>query len=94
MPTGEDGLVWEDPPRKSPTEVFDGALDAVKARPGEWARVRTYDSQSPAYAARKRLHGARHRHDERWQFSVNRIDGDGWGLYARYRTEGQMKEET
>lgn len=96
MPTERDGLVWEDPPRRrtatSPV-VVDGVLDQVKEKPGEWARIRSYDSQSPAYSGRKRLHGARHRHDEHWEFRVARIDGDGWGLYARYRTEEQMKEE-
>lgn len=93
MPAGRDGIVWEDPPRRvnqASPEVFDGVLDQVKARPGEWARIRSYDSQSPAYSGRKRLHSARHRHDEKWEFKVARIDGDGYGLYARYRTEEQM----
>lgn len=90
MSEDRDGIVWEEPPRKSPTEVFDGALTKVEEKAGEWARLHAYNSQSTAYSARKRLRGART--EAPWEFRVARIDGDGWGLYARYRLAAQMEE--
>lgn len=84
-------IVWEPPPRRQRPSQFDTALEAVRDKPGEWARLRLYKSSAAAYGARRRLTSNHSTHDERWEFAVARVE-DEYGLWARHRTEEQMKE--
>src|SRR5215831_16442642 len=87
-------LVWEAPPERgnSRLRLYDEALAQIKERPGTWARVRFFDTQSPAYAARKRI--VKHYADDHWELRVDRVEQDPgkWALFVRYRTREQMRE--
>lgn len=84
-------IVWEEPPKRSTVSVFSSQLEEVQSRPGDWARLRVYETQSAAYGARKRLTKSRGEEDAHWEFRVGKIALDGYGLFARYRTEEQLK---
>lgn len=88
-------IVWEDPPNNRVTSlVFEETLAKVKERRGEWARIRTFDTQGVAHGARKRLISKETKADPCWEFKVARLNNNGarYGLYARYCTEDQMAE--
>jgi hypothetical protein len=93
MSKPEVEITWEVPrPHRMPS-MYDEALGEVKKRPGQWARLRSFEHSSAAYSAsgglKKRLD------DDRWQAAVRPLpDGSaGYGLYVRYRTDAQLREE-
>src|SRR5579875_2135826 len=50
-------LAWENPPpvRAGKSSLEPGVFATVKARPGDWARVKEYASASGAYTAAKKI---------------------------------------
>ena len=84
-----DELVWEAPPERAQVSKYDGALEQVKKRMGDWARISTV-SQGTAYGVRKRL--MRKLTDERWEVVVRKTgEDDRHGVYVRYRSPEQMQ---
>jgi hypothetical protein len=86
-------IVWEAPRAARVSSMYDKALAEVKKRPGQWARLRSFDNSGAAYSAsgglRKRFDG-----DGRWESAVRPLPQGGYGLYVRYRTPEQLQEQT
>lgn len=89
----EQELIWEAPPvtavrRES---IYNAAIDQLKERAGQWARIRVVASQSGAYSARKSF--LKMAKDPRYEARTGPIDGsDEYGVWARFRTREQMQE--
>jgi len=89
----DPGLVWEAPP-DGPIRgnKYSPAMAALKKSPGRWARIRVSISQAGAYGTRKALRRIANG-DERYEFVTRPVEeGDGYGVWARYRTDAQMQE--
>lgn len=64
---------------------LDDALNALTARPGEWALVRTYSSPNSAGSLASQLRrGTRRTPPGRWDFEGRRLPDRTSGLWARY----------
>jgi len=84
-------IEWGAPPERRTPSKYNEALDEIKARPGTWARLRTFEGSSAAYSARKTV-GKAAGPDDHWEIRVARLEeGDEYGIWARYRTDEQMK---
>src|SRR5262245_11793380 len=85
-------VVWEAPPARRPQSKYAEAMEQVKTRPGQWARIASFRSQGSGYSARKSLIKLFAADDPKWEIALSRLDADGvFGLYVRYRNDGQMK---
>lgn len=79
---------WERPqPGVRTPRSWDDALEAVRARPGEWARVATYRGETSAYKAAQKLRRSPSLAGEAgsWEVAARRLPEGGSALYARYR---------
>lgn len=83
-------LEWGAPPaprRRPPLQIPDATLAALKAKPGQWAKVRTYKSDNGAGTAAKIL---RDRYGDGWENTSRRLpDGGGSGLWMRWAGPGE-----
>jgi hypothetical protein len=87
-------VVFEDPAeREARPGMYDSAIEAVKEKPGVWARVRILHGSAGAYAARKKLVDQL-ANDPAWQVKVGRTysseNEQERAVFLRYRTEEQM----
>jgi hypothetical protein len=77
-------LVWEEPPpqgrRSSILPKALPKLDALRARPGAWARILSFDSKTTASGAKKRLAEAA---GEGFEFHAGR-NGPGSAVWGRF----------
>jgi len=92
-PPNEDDFRWEDPRPPSRTLIsYGAALQTVHKRPGAWARIRVFTVAGSAYSAARGLRVAAT--DKHWEFRSARLlnPPKRYGLYARFRTDAQMKE--
>jgi hypothetical protein len=86
----EQDLVWEAPPVERRASIYNDAIDQLKERAGQWARVRVTGSQSGAYSARKGFLKAAN--DPRFEARSGPLNGTSdYGVWARYRTREQMQ---
>jgi hypothetical protein len=86
-------MVWEAPP-DGPlrSNKYGPQLAELKKNPGRWARLRLAPSNSGAYGSRKAMRRIVDG-DEQYEFVVRLAeDGEGFGVWARYRTPEQMEE--
>jgi hypothetical protein len=91
-------VVFEDPPRPLGRGIdWYATLEPLVARPGEWARVRTFSSSGGATNAMARL---RDREVEipapegDWEFTTRAADNGRRHLYARFhRQKGRVKKK-
>jgi hypothetical protein len=89
----EDQVVWEHPGGRTSSvsrpPISPGQVEQLRARPGEWARVRTYASPSTAYTTAGKLRrGKLTSPPGRWSWAGRRLkDGQG-GLYAVFHGDG------
>jgi hypothetical protein len=89
-PGTDDEFVWEAPPEKPfVRSVYQEPIEKCRKAQGRWARIRL-SSGSSIYSSRKSLERVLD-DDERWEVLVSRIGKDQYGLYLRYRTDGQME---
>jgi hypothetical protein len=90
--SGEE-IVWEAPPEQSQRRTMYGpTVGQLKKRPGQWARIRVLPTQSGAYGARKGF--LKTADDERFEATTGAIEENGkvmYGVWARYRSDEQMK---
>jgi len=93
----ENEIVWEAPPHggRRPT-MYAPIIEQLKKRPGQWARIRTVPSQSGSYGARKAF--LKNAADERFEATTGTVEENEngmvkvmYGVWARYRSEEQMK---
>jgi hypothetical protein len=95
MSADENGTVeiaWEDPPQSWRASKWDAAIEAVKKRPGQWARVGVWpNGTSQPYGARKVIR--KREPDERLEAVVIRIDAETHGLWLRWRTPEQVEAQ-
>lgn len=84
-------IAWEEPPRIGPGGANKGkwleALTPVMERPGQWARVRDFDTPLKASTAAGNLRRTGPKGamtpPGKWQFASCAIEGGG-AVYARY----------
>lgn len=83
-----DDVNWERPHTGLRTpRSWDDALEAVRGRPGEWARLATYRGETSAYKAAQKLRrsSALAGDASAWEVAARRLPEGGSALYARYR---------
>lgn len=85
-------VVWEDPPpvRSGPgSRVFPEEVEAaLRARPGQWARVRAFSRRTSASSVATRFrNGKTHLNKDEWELAARRVDG-GSALWARFVGKG------
>ncbi len=80
-----DGIIWEDPPppRGGPRRhlIAPELLDALRADPGRWARVKTYGTKTSAQTARAKI--AKGALGPGWEVVARQIPG-GSALWLRW----------
>lgn len=56
-PAPPEGFAWEDPPPRTRVRIVvgDSTVKALRSRPGQWARVKSWTTKSTASAAAKRI---------------------------------------
>lgn len=87
-PGGTTELIWCDPP-PSPgrglkeTEALIADLALLDDRPGEWCRLRTFDTVHGASNLRNRLR--KHRAADPYDFATRRLGPSSSGLWAMRR---------
>jgi hypothetical protein len=92
----DEPIIWEAPPdpKTLPPSLYEPLLEAVKGKPGSWARIRSGPSAS-MYSAKRRLDETAGKTDLRWEFKnarVGEMNGKAvYGLWARYRTPEQVE---
>jgi hypothetical protein len=92
--TGDVEIVWEAPPDPRPRlGMYDAAVREIEQNPGRWARVRVFEKQSTAYSSAGGLRARLVALDPRWQVRSGPLDDGTFGLWVRFRSDGQMKEE-
>jgi hypothetical protein len=89
--SGEE-IVWEAPPERAYSTRYAPIVEQLKKRPGQWARIRNLGTQSGAYGARKAF--LKSAADERFEATTGPVEENGqvmYGVWARYRSDEQMK---
>lgn len=90
-------VIWEDPPaRPYARGQYDEAMREIKRNQGRWAKIRVFEEDSAAYRVKKDLMKSVS-YDNRWEASVERIEGEPFesqrrSLYVRYRNNDQMNK--
>ena len=82
----DSGLIWEEPPTARRGEPILTAKQerALRAREGEWARVREYPAKTSAGTAASQANKGKRAPDTgRWQWKGVK-HGDGSALYVRF----------
>jgi hypothetical protein len=86
--TGNDQIIWEDPPPLAASGGGVGhwtrTLAPLVEHPGRWARVYTTTRRSAGTTARHLRHGRYHIPPGRWEFTSRKLSEDQGGVYARY----------
>lgn len=79
-------IIWEDPPSLLPRIRWPEIAEALKARPGVWARVAEYNTESAAAVTGAHLRAGRVRGFDPALYQVRqRCPKDGpYYLYAKY----------
>ena len=70
-----DKLEWSEPPKRHTT------IDSLRERPGEWAKLREYDTAGAAGSA------AYHLRQLDCQAVARKLDDTTWGVWARWPDE-------
>ena len=70
-------LRWEEPP----TTRWLGVADALRANPGQWARVADGMTNGGAHSARRILR------NRGMKASIRKVDGEGWSVWAMFPPE-------
>jgi hypothetical protein len=82
----KDGIVWGAPPDRAYTRTgaIAAALDQLRSRPGEWARIALKNTAGNASSCAESIRSGRS-HAVRGEFeTVSRRTEDGYGVFARY----------
>lgn len=71
-------LVWEPPPPARPSNRWQDTIDALRSRPGEWARIAEPSPERVAASTSSHL-----RRYYKLETATRKIDGEGWAVWAR-----------
>lgn len=89
-------VMWEEPPgsprgRAAKCPLTADQLDELRANPGRWARIHTYDRHTSASSAARRIQKGTYPEmpEGHWE-ATGRRDGAGSVLYARYVGAGRL----
>ena len=78
----DDSVVWEEPPSPRIRGDYAPAIEALKERPGEWARVAVFTDSGKASSLAQALRVRRGQHLEA---RSHRIDAELVGVWARIK---------
>lgn len=93
-----DDIVWEEPPspprRRSTALLSEDFLEALRARPTQWAVYGEYDNSRAAYTARNRVLAATQRHlGDSYQVVSRKVAEGLWRVYIRQGVGGSSADD-